>query len=151
MLSIEYFLLLCSKYKEIKKRESKKRRGSVLLCIHSFWRVLHYIKKNLKSGRKLFLFCLSLHLPPSKSLLRSSSPAERRSSIYPAGLAAVFSQPGHFHIVNEWRWLRGLRTLHRIIRRATWWWGVHPLISSPLPLWQHHPAYHQRARETYIS
>jgi hypothetical protein len=90
-------------------------------------------------------------LPPSKSLLRSSSPAERRSSIYPAGLAAVFSQPGHFHIVNEWRWLRGLRTLHRIIRRATWWWGVHPLISSPLPLWQHHPAYHQRARETYIS
>jgi hypothetical protein len=66
-------------------------------------------------------------LPPSKSLLRSSSPAERRSSIYPsiypAGLAAVFSQPGHFHIVNEWRWLRGLRTLHRIIRRATWWGG----------------------------
>jgi hypothetical protein len=65
-------------------------------------------------------------LPPSKSLLRSSSPAERRSSIYPAGLAAVFSQPGHFHIVNEWRWLRGLRTLHRIIRRATWWWGGSP-------------------------
>ena len=86
-------------------------------------------------------------MPPSKSLLRSSSPAERRSSIDPAGLAAVFSQPGHFHIVNEWRWLRGLRTLHRIIRRGTWW-GVHPLISSPLPLWQHHPAYHQRARET---
>ena len=61
---VEYFLPLCSKCKEIKKRESKKRRGSVLLCIHSFWRVLHYIKKTLKAEENFYF----LPLPPFATL-----------------------------------------------------------------------------------
>ena len=117
------------------------------MYIHSFWRVLHYIKKTLKAEENFSFFASpSICHPPN---LYWDPAAQYREKVFHISSrpCCCVHRTRSFPYCQWMEMVEGVTYVTSIIRRGTWW-GVHPPHLSPLPLWQHHPAYHQRARET---